>query len=328
MPDLNQRHPQLATYLMQNTIWWVETAGLSGLRVDTLPVFRSRLPHAAGAIACSRSTRHSRSSARTGASIPRSSRAGSRARRRARSRPAPPPSLMDFPLQHAFVRGLTEPEGRETGLLRIYQALADDFLYADPNRLVVFPDNHDMSRIYTQLGASLERWKMAMAFFATVRGTPQFTWGSEILMANPGTDAHGVIRQDFPGAGRATRRTRRKARASRTPRAKRRITCAACSPGASPRAPCTAERSRSSRRKTAPGCIRAAIHARSCWSPSTRPVPSAGSIPRDSRNPSGRTRWRGTYSPAARSRCLPASCCRRKARRSSSSPVRRPCRPA
>jgi glycosidase/predicted alpha/beta superfamily hydrolase len=198
MPDLNQRHPQLATYLIQNTIWWVETAGLSGLRVDTLPYsdrgflgqWRDRVLEEYPAL-----TIVGEEWSVDPAIVARWQQGPPPGEANA----PPPPSLMDFPLQHAFVRALTEPEGRETGLLRIYQALADDFLYADPGRLVVFPDNHDMSRIYTQLGASLDRWKMAMAFFATVRGTPQYTWGSEILMANPGSDAHGVIRQDFPG---------------------------------------------------------------------------------------------------------------------------------
>ncbi len=107
---------------------------------------------------------------------------------------------MDFPLQHALVsQGLTEPEGRETGLIHIYQALADDFLYADPNRLVVFGDNHDTSRIHTQLGADAARTKMAFAFIATVRGIPEFTYGSEILMQNPEPKADGRVRQDFPG---------------------------------------------------------------------------------------------------------------------------------
>ncbi len=198
MPDLNQRHPQLATYLIQNTIWWVETAGLSGLRVDTLPYsdrgflgqWRDRVLEEYPAL-----TIVGEEWSVDPAIVARWQQGPPPGEANA----PPPPSLMDFPLQHALVRALTEPEGRETGLLRIYQALADDFLYADPGRLVVFPDNHDMSRIHTQLGASLDRWKMAMAFFATVRGTPQFTWGSEILMANPGSDAHGVIRQDFPG---------------------------------------------------------------------------------------------------------------------------------
>ncbi len=198
MPDLNQRHPLLATYLIQNTLWWIETAGLTGLRVDTLPYsdrgflgqwYRRVLEEYPGLTivgedwsvdpAIVSRWQHATASGNAGA--------------------PPPPALMDFPLQHAFARALTEPEGRETGLLRIYQALADDFLYPDPGRLVVFPDNHDMSRIHTQLGASPARTMMALAFFATVRGIPQFTWGTEILMANPGTEAHGAIRQDLPG---------------------------------------------------------------------------------------------------------------------------------
>jgi glycosidase/predicted alpha/beta superfamily hydrolase len=198
MPDLNQRHPQLATYLIQNTIWWVETARLSGLRVDTLPYsdrgflaqWRDRVLEEYPALSIV-----GEEWSVDPAIVSRWQQGPAPGDERATT----PVALMDFPLQHAFVRALTEPESRETGLLRIYQALAGDFLYADPGHLVVFPDNHDMSRIHTQLGASPARWKMAMAFFATVRGSPQFTWGSEILMANPGTDAHGVIRQDFPG---------------------------------------------------------------------------------------------------------------------------------
>lgn len=198
MPDLNQRHPQLATYLIQNTIWWIETAGLSGLRVDTLPYsdrpflaqWRDRVLEEYPAL-----TIVGEEWSVDPAIVSRWQQGPPPG-----DQPSPPPvSLMDFPLQSGFVRALMEPEASETGLLRIYRALANDFLYADPNRLVVFADNHDMSRIHTQLGASLARTRMAMVFFATVRGAPQFTWGSEILMANPGTDAHGVIRQDFPG---------------------------------------------------------------------------------------------------------------------------------
>jgi glycosidase len=64
---------------------------------------------------------------------------------------------------------------------------------------VVFPDNHDMSRIYTQLDERFDLYRMALVFFLTTRGIPQLYYGDEILMANPGSDAHGVIRSDFPG---------------------------------------------------------------------------------------------------------------------------------
>ena len=184
MPDLNQRHPQLATYLIQNTIWWIESAGLSGLRVDTLPYsdrgflyqWRERVLEEYPAL-----TIVGEDWSIDPAIVSRWQQGPPPGEQPS----PPPPSLMDFPLQNAFVRGLMEPEGRETGLLRIYQALANDFLYADPNRLVVFADNHDMSRIHTQLGASAARTRMAMVFFATVRGAPQFTWGSEILTLTP-----------------------------------------------------------------------------------------------------------------------------------------------
>ena len=199
MPDLNQRNPLLATYLVQNTIWWIEYAGLAGLRVDTLPyadrdflsAWRARVLQEYPAL-----TIVGEEWSLDPAIVARWQPPPSRQDGGAASQP--PPSLMDFPLQHALVRGLTEPEGRETGLLRIYQTLADDFLYADAGRLVVFPDNHDMSRIDTQLGGDPALYRMAVAFFATVRGTPQFTWGSEIRMSNPDTEAHGAIRQDMP----------------------------------------------------------------------------------------------------------------------------------
>ncbi len=198
MPDLNQRHPQVATYLIQNAIWWVETAGVTGLRVDTLPYsdrgflgqWRDRLleEYPGLSIVGEEWSLDPAIVSRWQQGPPPGPEAG-----------PPPPSLMDFPLQHALVAALTEPEGRETGLLSLYQALADDFLYADPRRLVVFGDNHDTSRLHTQLGANPARTKMVFAFLATVRGIPEFTYGSEILMENPEPKADGRVRQDFPG---------------------------------------------------------------------------------------------------------------------------------
>jgi glycosidase len=75
-----------------------------------------------------------------------------------------------------------------------------DFLYPDPDALVTFPDNHDMDRIFTQLDEDYDLWRMAMAYFATMRGVPQFYYGTEILMVNGDhPDDHGIIRSDFPG---------------------------------------------------------------------------------------------------------------------------------
>ena len=109
------------------------------------------------------------------------------------------PSLFDFPLQEAVAMGLKEPEGWGTGLRRIYKVLAQDSVYADPYNLVVFHDNHDMSRMFTALGERRDLDRMALAFVLTTRGIPQLFYGTEVLMSNKGTEDHGVIRSDFPG---------------------------------------------------------------------------------------------------------------------------------
>jgi glycosidase len=65
---------------------------------------------------------------------------------------------------------------------------------------MVFPDNHDMSRIYTQLNGDLASTKMALSYILTIPRIPQIYYGTEILMNDfekPGD--HGLIRTDFPG---------------------------------------------------------------------------------------------------------------------------------
>ena len=111
------------------------------------------------------------------------------------------PSLMDFPLQDALTRALTEEERTYgSGLIESYKMLARDFLYPDPDALVIFPDNHDMERFFTQVNEDVDLFKMGLVYILTMRGTPQLYYGTEILMNNSeAKDNHGVIRSDFPG---------------------------------------------------------------------------------------------------------------------------------
>ncbi|MEM7450850.1 MAG: glycoside hydrolase family 13 protein [Pseudomonadota bacterium] len=198
MPDLNQRNPQMANYLIQNSIWWVEYAGLSGIRVDTWPYSdkaflteyarRLRMEYPSLGIVGEEWTTNPSLLAYWQAGTARNDGYESYV-----------PNLFDFPLQATMVRALMDEEAWNSGLGEIYRLLANDFLYGDPFGLMIFPDNHDMSRIYTQLGEDLELWKLAHALTLTTRGIPQLYYGSEILFTNPGTESHGVIRRDFPG---------------------------------------------------------------------------------------------------------------------------------
>ena len=198
MPDLNQRNPHLATYLIQNAIWWVEYADLSGLRVDTYSY--------------SDKTFLSHWTQRLMQEYPNLNIVGEEwsvnplitsywqaGTKRHDNYVSALPSVMDFPLQTALIQALKEQETWGTGLVKLYDTMASDFVYGDPYNLVVFADNHDMSRVFSQLNEDTALWDMAMTYVLTTRGIPQIFYGSEILMKNPGTDDHGIIRSDFPG---------------------------------------------------------------------------------------------------------------------------------
>ncbi|VAV92819.1 Neopullulanase [hydrothermal vent metagenome] len=198
MPDINQRNPLMAQYLIQNAIWWIEYSGLTGIRMDTYPY-----PDMNFMAEWSR---------RVMEEYPDFNIVGEewsvnpsvvsywqRGKVNKNGYVSYLPSLMDFPLQDAMVTGLTVKEEWADGLIGIYKMLANDVVYPDPSHMVTFPDNHDMNRIFTQLGEDYDLYKMAMAFTLTMRGIPQIYYGTEILMTNPDGKDDGVIRSDFPG---------------------------------------------------------------------------------------------------------------------------------
>lgn len=190
MPDLNQQNPHVATYLIQNSIWWTEFLGLHGIRVDTWSYsdleFLKQWSQALRA------------------EYPNMNIVGEEWNMDPNiisywQNDTYLPSMMDFPLQNAVITALNGPTTWKSAMVDIYTSLGKDYIYEDPQNIMVFPDNHDMSRIYTQLDEDYDKWKMAMTFYFTTRGILQFFYGTEILMTNKGTDAHGVIRTDFPG---------------------------------------------------------------------------------------------------------------------------------
>jgi glycosidase len=109
------------------------------------------------------------------------------------------PALMDFPQQNALLGALRDPESWNSGWITLYERLAQDFLYPNPGNLVVFADNHDTDRLYTELHHDDALWRMAMVWLATTRGIPQLLYGTEVLIANDRLGDDGDKRRDFPG---------------------------------------------------------------------------------------------------------------------------------
>jgi len=199
MPDLNQNNLLVANYLIQNSIWWVETLDLGGIRQDTYPYpDKDFMSSWAGAIMDE---------------YPNFSIVGEewslnpllvgywqQGQKNKDGYESNLTSTMDFPMQRAIVDALNEEEQWDKGFVKIYEGLANDFSYANPSKIMIFPDNHDMSRIFTQLNEDVVNTKMALGYLLALPRIAQIYYGTEILMndtAKPGD--HGLIRTDFPG---------------------------------------------------------------------------------------------------------------------------------
>ena len=198
LPDLNQRNEKLARYLIQNSIWWVEYLGLHGIRMDTWP-YPDKQFLADWTKAILDEYPNFNIVGEEWVSDPSLISYWQAGTAKMDDYTTYLPSIMDFPLQSAVVDGLMGEASWRSSMTKIYESLANDYMYGDLNNIMIFPDNHDMSRIYTRLDEDFDKWKMAMTLFFTTRGTLQFYYGTEILMNNPGTEDHGVIRSDFPG---------------------------------------------------------------------------------------------------------------------------------
>lgn len=198
MPDLNQRNPHLAAYLIQNSLWWIEFAGLSGIREDTFGYADAQFLSAWGKAVLDEYPHFSMVGEEWSAN-PATVAHWQRGKVNPDGHVPHMPSMMDFPVHTALRDALNEPEGADTGWVRLYEALANDYLYPDPDRLVVFAENHDTTRLLANVKGDVALFKIVMAYLATVRGTPQFFYGSEILMEGPREREDGKIRADMPG---------------------------------------------------------------------------------------------------------------------------------
>ena len=199
MPDLNQRNPFMAQYIIQNSIWWIETLGLGGIRQDTYPYpDKDFMANWAGAIM---------------SEYPNFSIVGEEWsynpllvgywQKGAKNKDGYKSNLkstMDFPMQKAIIDGINEEESWDKGLVKLYEGLANDFYYATPKDIMIFLDNHDKSRLFTEVKEDVIKAKMALSYMLMLPRIPQMYYGTEILMddtVNPGD--HGLIRTDFPG---------------------------------------------------------------------------------------------------------------------------------
>lgn len=192
MPDLNYKNPFLKKYMIQNTIWWIEFLGIDGIREDTYPyVNQYYMSDWAQAIFSEYPNFNIVAEVWTGeapflASYQRNNKFGSKLNSHI-------PSVTDFALADA-IRDFLSGESK---LDAIFNVLAMDYLYYQPEMLLTFFDNHDISRGLFLANGDVDKLKLALTLLLTTRGIPKLTYGTEIGIV--GDNRHGTIRTPFPG---------------------------------------------------------------------------------------------------------------------------------
>ncbi len=198
MPDLNQTNRLLATYLIQNSVWWIEFSGIHGIRMDTQP-YADRFFMADWARYVMDEYPDFMIVGESWIGIPAIASYFQGGKENHDGYDSYIPSVFDFSLYDAIGMAFQEGDGWATGMMRLYNSLAQDFLYPDPYRLVVFGDNHDTDRFFTRVGQNIDKLKMALTLVFTTRGIPQMYTGTELLKSAYEHDGHGPMRTNFPG---------------------------------------------------------------------------------------------------------------------------------
>ncbi len=197
MPDLNQRNPHLMRYLIQNSKWWIEYAGIDGIRMDTYP-YAFREPMAEWMRELQDEYPNFNTVGETWVTEP-----GYTAAWQKDSKLSSQNSYLKTVMDFSFFDKLNQAKNEDTdgwwqGMNRIYNSFVYDYLYPNPSSVLAFIENHDTDRFLGNGRDSL-MLKQALTLLLTVNRIPQLYYGTEIMMNGTKEVTDGNVRQDFPG---------------------------------------------------------------------------------------------------------------------------------
>jgi len=199
MPDLNQHNPHLMRYLIQNSIWWIETVGIDGIRMDTYP-YAYADAMAQWMKELDEEYPNFNTVGETWVTEPAYTAAW---QKDSRLDSGMPNSYLKTVMDFAFFDRLSKAKNEETdgwweGMNRIYGSFVYDYLYPNPSSVMAFIENHDTDRFLGN-GRDTLALKQALALLLTVRRIPQLYYGTEVLMNGTKEVTDGNVRKDFPG---------------------------------------------------------------------------------------------------------------------------------
>lgn len=197
MPDLNQRNPHVIRYLIQNSIWWIETVGIDGIRMDTYP-YADANAMALWMKTIDEEYPNFNVVGETWVSDPPYTAAWQKDSKISQ-RNSYLKTVMDFSFHAKINQAKYEnTDGSGNGMNRIYENFVYDYLYPNPSSVMAFVENHDTDRFLGN-GRDTAALKQAMAILLTVKRIPQLYYGTEILMNGTKEKTDGYVRKDFPG---------------------------------------------------------------------------------------------------------------------------------
>lgn len=197
MPDLNQRNPHVIKYLIQSSEWWIETADIDGIRMDTYP-YADRDAMALWMKTLDKEYPNFNTVGETWVTEPPYTAAWQKDSK-LQKKNSYLKTVMDFSFYDKINQAKREEtDGWWNGLNRIYNSLCYDYLYANPSSVLAFLDNHDTDRFLGNTKDST-MLKQGLALLLTMNRTPQLYYGTEILLNGTKEVTDGNVRKDFPG---------------------------------------------------------------------------------------------------------------------------------
>ena len=206
LPDLNQRNPFVAKFLIQHALWTTETYGIDGWRVDTYKYCDEKFLNDVNTAlyrefpgitvfgeAWVNSTVANAYFTENNMKAPFKHNAN---------------SVIDFQTCFAMISGMKGDKGWTDGVNKIYMTMTQDLLYRNPMNNCIFLDNHDMDRVFSVVGEDWSKLRMGYNWLLTLRGIPQLYYGTEVLMKNLKTTTDAMVREDFPGGWKEDRNNR------------------------------------------------------------------------------------------------------------------------
>ena len=197
MPDLNQRNPFVANFLLQHALWTVEEFGIDGWRVDTYAYNDLPFMNKCNKALTDEYPKLTIFGETWFQGVPNQSYFVDN------NLQLPFKSNLkgatDFQTLCSIQDAMTKDFGWTDGVNKLYTTLAQDFLYKDPTRNVLFLDNHDISRFYSVVGEDMNKYQSSLTWLFTCRGIPQIYYGDELATTGVTSPNDGYVRLDFPG---------------------------------------------------------------------------------------------------------------------------------